>query len=182
MKSKQTAVRLTKILLIIFICSGMFVQAQYEDAILWSSDFRLSWSDFEGNPPGPTPAAAITASGISYQFSTVESEGPLELDYTVSTHFYPSKSWYQPKLCDDNILSHEQLHFDISELFARKMRKLMERTTFTNNVKEEVRAIYSKINSELAEFQNRYDEETNFSRNREKQLEWNEKIAAALKE
>ena len=35
---------------------------------------------------------------------------------------------------------------------------------------------------ELQECQERYDWETNFSRNREKQLEWNLKIAEALQE
>ena len=61
------------------------------------------------------------------------------------------------------------------------MRKLLKETKFTKNVKSEVRAIYRQINKELAEFQNLYDDETNFSRDREKQFLWNKKIAEALK-
>ena len=60
------------------------------------------------------------------------------------------------------------------------MGKRLEETKFTKNVKAEIKEIYSEITAELNDFQNRYDEETNFSRNREQQLHWNEKIGRAL--
>ncbi|MEM7380630.1 MAG: DUF922 domain-containing protein [Bacteroidota bacterium] len=173
---------LRKYAFLLFLCLGFFLRGQEYETILWSRDYRLSWSDFKGKVPDSPRAAATTASGISYEFSTVSNKkGKYELDYTVSTFFYPNKSWYQPKLCDEVILGHEQLHFDISELFARKMRRLMDEASFTENVKNEVKAIYRKINEELAAFQQMYDRETNFSRDREKQAEWNEKIAKALR-
>ena len=165
------------IFVFLFAVSGW---GQEYETILWNSNQRLSWSDFRAEPSNHGRAAAITASGISYQYSTMESNGEYELDYTVNTYFYPNKSWYHPEVCDEVILSHEQLHFDITELFARKMRQLLSETKFTKNVKAEVRAIYRQINNDLAEFQNRYDDETNFSRDREKQLMWNKKIKEAL--
>ena len=79
-------------------------------------------------------------------------------------------------------LVHEQLHFDISELFARKMRKQLSKKHFTKRVKSEINAIYESILKELSDFQNLYDAETNFSRNKEQQLFWNRKIQEALKE
>ena len=168
------------VLCILGVLLATGLHAQDYETILWHPKKRLSWSDFRGKPQN-TRAAATTASGISYQFSTLENNGVMQLDFAVNTYFYPNKSWYQPELCDEVILSHEQLHFDISELFARKMRKLMVQTQFTKNVKAEVKAIYNNINKELSEFQQLYDSETNFSRDREKQLEWNKVIAAALK-
>lgn len=172
--------KMRKYLVIFTLMLCLTASAQEYETILWSIDHRLSWADFRAKPNGPARAAAITASGISYQFSTLESNGEFELDYTVHTYFYPNKSWYQPEVCDEIILSHEQLHFDISELFARKMRRLLATTRFTKNVKAEVKSIYRKINKELAEFQNQYDDETNYSRNHEQQLLWNKKIAEAL--
>lgn len=169
-----------KYCLILALLSG-FAGISQEATIEWDPDHRLSWEDFRGQPVEDSPAAAITASGISYFFSTYEDEqGKMGIRYTVKTHFYPDKSWYHPDLGDVIILSHEQLHFDISELFARKMRAQLGATKFTRNVKEEVREIYRKINEELAAFQNRYDDETNYSRDREAQLIWNELIARAL--
>jgi predicted secreted Zn-dependent protease len=102
------------------------------------------------------------------------------LDYEVNAYFYPNESWYKPELCDANTLAHEQLHFDISELFARKMRNRLDRTSFSDDVKAEVRKIFKDILDELKDFQARYDMETNYSRNRGKQAEWDLAITEAL--
>lgn len=157
-----------------------FTFSQQDEAIPWSADLKLKWADFKGRPFKTAWAAAVTASGISYEFSSTENNGQLELDIKVGTYFYPDQSWYRPKLCDSVILSHEQLHFDISELFARKMRKRLAETTFTKNVKAEIKAVYKQILKELGNFQNKYDYETNFSRNLGKQLQWNQDIKEAL--
>lgn len=157
-----------------------FQPAQEDATIQWTREYRLSWSDFKGKPTN-TRAAAVTASGITYQFSSMSKGDEVILDFEVSTHFYPDKSWYQSKLCDEVILGHEQLHFDISELYARKMRKRLRETKFTQHVKAEIKAIYKEITTTLNDFQNQYDEETNFSRNREQQQLWNERIKGALK-
>jgi len=158
-----------------------FQSLQGYDTIAWSSDKRLSWKDFKGKVPSNNRAAATTASGITYRFSTSGTKNEFEVDFKIDTFFYPTKSWYQPSLCDEVILSHEQLHFDISELYARELRKRLNAATFTHaNVKAEVRKIYAEINQELSEFQNRYDAETNFSRDREQQAIWNKRIEKTL--
>lgn len=155
--------------------------AQQEMVIPWSPEVRLTWDDFKGKPTSDD-AAATTASGISYRFSSSTWGDEVEIEFVVTTHFYPDKSWYRPELCDADILRHEQLHFDIAEVFARKMRERLAAAKFTKDVKAEVSKIYDEINLALYAFQNRYDNETNFSRHREKQLDWNRKIAAILKD
>lgn len=163
-----------------FSCLITSVIAQEEEAILWSPEYRLSWEDFKGNPPASGRVAATTASGISYYFSSTETNGVMDVDFTVRTYFYPQKSWYIPEICNEVILSHEQLHFDIAEMFARKMREQLEATRFTSNIKAEVREIYQQINKELAEFQRLYDKETDFSRNVAQQRAWNDAVKEAM--
>ena len=148
--------------------------------MLWNTKRKLTWADFKGEPEERQSVAAITASGISYQFSTEMRNDDIKINFTVHSYFYPEKSWYQPKLVDEVILSHEQLHFDISEIFARKMSRRLETSRFSKNVKNEVKAIYGEVLRELNQFQNHYDKETNFSRNREQQLVWNTKIEQML--
>lgn len=152
------------------------------EGILWIEGQKLTWSDFKGVPPSDSKAVAVTGSGITYKFSSYFKKGKKQIDFNVSTYFYPNSSWYKPELCDSLILSHEQLHFDITEIYARKMRKELDRTSFSKNIKAEVRAIYNKINKELNDFQNLYDTSTNYSRNEEQQIIWNKKITRVLRQ
>ncbi|WP_246019984.1 DUF922 domain-containing protein [Muriicola soli] len=172
--------RLTSLGIIFFFLCLTQVYGQEDGSILWDSSHRLSWTDFKSPPPANSRIAATTASGIAYQFSALEQAGKMEVDCSIQAYFYPEASWYRPEVATDNILSHEQLHFDISELYARKMRTRVQGYTFSSNVKAEMRKIYSEILKELREFQSRYDEETNYSRAVEKQVEWNVMIAKAL--
>ncbi|WP_431124584.1 DUF922 domain-containing protein [Flagellimonas flava] len=155
---------------------------EIEEGVLWDANKRLSWSDFKGKVPPAAEPAATTASGISYRYSANLIHHEVKLDFEVNAYFYPNESWYKPEVCDELILSHEQLHFDIAELFARKMRNKLRRTSFSDNVKQEIRDIYQDILQELQDFQDQYDWETGYSRNAKKQLEWNRKIAKALSE
>jgi hypothetical protein len=160
---------------------GIFFLLAYEvqeKTILWKKNQKLSWTDFKGIPQN-SQAAAVTASGLTYSFSTIKKNNVIvDINFEVSSFFYPYKSWYQPALCDSLILSHEQLHFDITEVYAEKFRVRLAAAAFTNNAKAEVKAIYDQVTRELNKYQNLYDAETNFSRDLEQQLLWNKKIAA----
>ncbi|PIB25314.1 DUF922 domain-containing protein [Maribacter sp. 4G9] len=166
------------VLSLLFTFSPSFIWAQEETP--WSSNFRLQWKDFKGEIPTGANAAATTASGISYNFSSSYENGQMVVNYRVQSFFYPTKSWYRPQICNDVTLLHEQLHFDISEVFARKMAKEMSETEFTKNIKQEVRLLYKRILKELDAFQRRYDLETDFSRNIEKQKLWQKQISSFL--
>lgn len=167
---------------------GLFVGAyttvpaqELQEQLLWSKERQLSWSDFNGKVPKASVSAATTTSGISYSYKANLLHHEVALDFEVNAYFYPNQSWYKPDVCDSLILSHEQLHFDISELYARKMRIELNKTTFTKNVKAEIRKIYKQILKDLSAFQDRYDWETNFSRNVKAQQKWNKRIQEALK-
>ena len=169
-------------LLIGWVVGTASLYAQDEAAIRWEPGLRLTWSDFRGHPPSSKRIAATTASGLSYSYTARGGPDGYELDFSVDTFFYPDKSWYHPELCDARVLSHEQLHFDISELFARRLRTRLRQGSFTGRVKAEVRGIFAEVNRELSEFQDRYDRETDFSRNPEAQLAWNSALAKQLAE
>ncbi len=61
-----------------------------------------------------------------------------------------------------NLLAHEQLHFDITELFARKLRKAMVEFDFENsrNLRAALQALYKKTEMERALMQKKFDVET----------------------
>ncbi|HXB11149.1 MAG TPA: DUF922 domain-containing protein, partial [Bacteroidia bacterium] len=84
----------------------------------------------------------------------------------------------------DYILKHEQLHFDICELFARKLRKMMEETDFTKvkNIIPQIQSMYNKVNGEFVRYEEKYDNETNHGENPAKQKLWSDDVANQLKD
>lgn len=168
---------------IIAICLllGFVLSAQEkEEGIPWQSKQNLNWSDFKGKIPKDAAAAATTASGITYTYSANIWYHEVKVTMDITAFFYPNQSWYRPELVNDRVLQHEQLHFNITELYARKMRLTVERTSFTENVKEEIQKIYKDTLKEMRDLQDRYDWETSFSRNADAQQRWNKRISEAL--
>lgn len=165
---------------IIAICLSLcFVQD--EARISWDINYRLQWSDFKGKPRPKNHAVAVTASGITFSYATKKSDHEL-LDYRVeiSADFYPDKSWCVKERVNNNILNHERLHFDITELHARKFRKRVDQARFDLNINRQMEIIHDQINKELEAMQNKYDADTNHSQNIEKQKEWQANIVREL--
>ncbi|MFK2819835.1 DUF922 domain-containing protein [Flavobacteriaceae sp. LMIT009] len=165
---------------IIAVClSLLFVQD--EPKISWDLSYRLDWSDFRGTPRPQNNAVAVTASGITFAYSTKKTDTRL-IDYRVeiSADFYPEKSWCVRDRVNNNILNHERLHFDITELFARKFRKRVAETRFDLGINKQIEFIHEEINKELEEMQNKYDAETDHSQIIEKQQEWQTYIVEEL--
>ncbi|HYC30265.1 MAG TPA: hypothetical protein VEB42_15630, partial [Chitinophagaceae bacterium] len=87
-----------------------------EDEMLpWRAERKLVWDDFLSAPQkqGDAVASTSTTLGISYQLKD------RTLSYSITCHFAKRKSWGSLKT--DYILAHEQAHFDITEIHARKL-------------------------------------------------------------
>lgn len=159
-----------RVLLVVFC----FLSLQKEEPVLsWNETYKLSWSDFKASPNRSKSAAAVTASGITFGFSVKESNSrPVSFTTEVYAHFYPEKSWYKPELANNHVLGHEQLHYDITELHARKFRQQISKLKISNTIKNDLRQLHNDINKALAKMQNEYDTETNFSRHVNVQSKW----------
>lgn len=167
-----------KLLIATFLSFFLF---QDSPTITWQHEYRLEWSDFNGTPKKETSVVAVTASGISFSFSTKTTKTKLiDYSYIIKAHFYSEQSWCVKERATPNILNHERLHFDITELFARKFRQRIEATNFTLDINKQMEAIHNAINAELEAMQNTYDAETSNSQNIEKQSEWQTKIILQL--
>lgn len=152
-------------------------RASSEDMIAWQTDKRLAWVDFLCEPKLGTDAVASTSTslGIAYQIS----DGKLK--YHITCYFNKEKSWGLMKT--DYILAHEQGHFDITEIFARRMNETLQNYQFSKRTyKKDISQIYQAIVSQKEEYQKMYDAETDHSRNRKTQYDWLEKIENLLEE
>ncbi|WP_217363259.1 DUF922 domain-containing protein [Winogradskyella undariae] len=167
---------------LIFLLSFLFIgSATSEESLTWNEDVKLTWADFKGTPDSESDAVALTASGITFGFSVKTSEKKIvDFSTTVFTHFYPNKSWYLKDKSNTYILNHEQLHFDITELYARQFRQKLAKLEVNKNVKAQMKRLHAAINEELNETQQRYDMQTNHSLNVKMQKEWNTNIQKEL--
>lgn len=154
---------------------------QQDRSMTWSEDLQLQWEDFNGTPTRGTTVVAVTASGLSFGFSTKMTETQL-VDYTafVDAHFYPDKSWYVKERANSVILDHERLHFDITELHARKFKQRIAQTKFDLSINSQMERIHNTITDELRQMQQKYDTETDHSQNVDKQKEWQKFIKVQL--
>lgn len=162
----------------------LLVCFQEEEPVLtWETDYKLKWTDFKAEPNYNDDAVAITASGISFGFSITQTDKKEVVSFSteVFAYFYPNQSWYKVERANNHILKHEQLHFDITELHARKFRYRISQIKMSSQLKEQLSKVHTNINQELSEMQNKYDSETNNSRAIEAQKTWEQFIAVELK-
>ena len=102
-------------------------QELHSQVIEWDTDRPLVWEDYQKrHVPKETDGlwAAKTVYKVEIEPVNVAVDANDNIrnykDLTVVAQFYPKKSWVTQR--NDVLLGHEQLHFDIAELYARKMR------------------------------------------------------------
>src|ERR1700751_1707415 len=89
-----------------------------EISIIWQEGHLLTWSDFKGRPENPNSVASTSYDIIKRIIDYGDSATII-----IRAVFFPYKSWKRKGRNDEDILIHEQRHFDIAELYARKLRK-----------------------------------------------------------
>ena len=109
----------------ITLMSFTFVKDNF---ILWQENKKLKIQDFKAENKDTIKVnrqqflGAISAIRIEYSsFQRNKNSVP---DFSIKTYFDPNESWMLLK--NDYVLQHEQIHFDLTELYARKMRKSVE--------------------------------------------------------
>ncbi len=164
------------LLFLVFTTSTMTVGQN----IKWSADRNLVWADFQGPVDASSIFHAQTQSGVKYSYRWQSSYSKTTYTFEVFSYYDKSLSWVKRSKSTDALLAHEQLHFDISELHARKLKQTITKFKFTKRYDSEIIKLF-KENQKAREFmQEEYDRETEHMKNREKQLKWQKYIADEL--
>lgn len=167
-------------ILAFFLPSAISICAQTpvdnrKEFIEWNEFYKLQWDDFQGKPDAESAGDAGTAVQIKAKPYQVKKE----VKYDVYAFFNKKKSWYRATSAE--LLAHESLHFDIAELYARKIRKKVSELD-ARNVKEV--KVYNAAINELLQESNaadmQYDLETLHGALPKQQLEWKQKIKKEL--
>ncbi len=160
--------------------------AQGPEAIEYAATGNFTWSLFKGkvNPQHIAQmgnnTGAVTVSSLSY--TTVKFTATSVI-LKVTAKFHPTESWTRyPKLKNPgHALNHEKRHFDLCEIYARKIRQRISETHFTRrNLNTQLKAIFAALTKEHAAEQFNYDGQTNHSIDPEQQILWNKVIDQRL--
>lgn len=157
----------------LLICTCASTYDTPNATICWSDSTNLTWEDFQARPSSGSKHAAVTTVKFSYTFPTSSS---LEL----RNCFVKAKSWVKKDKKLSHLLIHEEYHFHVSEIYARKMRKAMSELKYPSS--SNIERIFNKYFDEYTDVQDLYDRETAHSINTKTQIKWQEKIDAELME
>ena len=177
-----------------------------QNEIEWSPERRLTKADFKGRVPAMAANASLSA--ISIHTSWECQAGVLVASARAA--FDPSRSWWRNAQGgvwgsagertsssqahqaarrnaferDGQLLEHEQIHFDIAEVTARKINARF--VEFKNGCAEAggtdaIHQMVIEADRELQEEQQRYDRETGHGTNVRAQEQWKRRVRGLLK-
>lgn len=189
--------------LVLFLVGLAFISPVIfgQDLLLWDENRPLTWNDFQG-VPGIFPQSytgskddftAFTWTWLSadWQFQKTDSS-VCQYEFTSvdgMASFDKSASWVRERgLTDQELLEHEQGHFDIAEIHARKLESELLGKQFScpngifdvDKINQKTNDFFNQILEEFGDMNSLYDIETDHYNNKEKQLEWNEKLKSIL--
>ena len=163
------------LLLVILFITG--TSSTSPDMIYWSKERKLTWDDFQGQPDyNYADVSALTSSGILH-FKGCENG---KIIYKVEAYFEKKQSWFKEEAHTDHHLQHEQIHFDITELYARKLRNALETKEFKCGQEEEFDSFVRNFLNKWQAAQINYDLYTHYSMRKRQQGEWKHRVAMEL--
>ena len=167
------------IVVVLLLCGRKLYGQSVPDTIQWRSNYKLKWKDFQGMTDSNSIGDAGTSSGFGYKSSFYKDS---VLIFNVYAVFFKNVSWVKSNYMDPSILNHEQGHFDITEVFARKLNIAFKKHKFNKAImQKDAEKIYNEVKTNANMTQALYDKETMHSINDRKQKEWDIKIARWLK-
>ena len=92
-----------------------------QDTISWKPAYHLKWTDFKGQIDTTKKYGALSSTGISLKFSQ---RSGITL-FKIVALFYKQESWV--RVHSPVGLIHEQGHFNIAEIYARKLRQTLSK-------------------------------------------------------
>lgn len=161
-------------ILFLLITAPDYAIAQGRDTIVWSKK-RLVPGDFRQNDLSDPKVTFVAKTRwlLYFQLADLADQPNVKVP-VIYAAFFPKFSWIKEGAKgNEDVLRHEQLHFDITELHARKLRQRLENLVISSMKIEKLARSYShEINSDLFHMQEKYDWDTNHGTDKAKQVWW----------
>lgn len=153
-------------------------EIRYGDTIFWREGVQLSWDDFNAPINSSELYLATTNANILLEYIHFDYNGA---KIRVRAYFNKSKSWAKKDSVDNFILEHELFHFHITEIYARKLRKVISSLKIeVVTAGPQIRKEFETLIKVLDEWQALYDIETQHSIDILAQKKWKKIILDSL--
>jgi len=167
-------------LLLILLASALLLSSAEPDTLIYHDrDYQLKWSDFRG----PVEDGLESYSAVSYVGFRLGYKGTPRQDsliVVVEAFFNPDKSWHKADT-SAYLLQHEQVHFDITELYTRKLKQQLQSATLTyKTYQQTIKDLEKKVRAEMNTVDSVYEAATDKSLYKPEQLKWNTNIRQDL--
>src|SRR4051812_22301937 len=102
-----------------FICSISIATYSQPNLIRWNDKEPLRWDNFAGkiNDTSWFDAECFAEIRYNYKFNSLR-----DFQFDVFANFDQNTSWIKKEYKTEALLKHEQLHFDIAQLFSLKIK------------------------------------------------------------
>jgi hypothetical protein len=188
-----------RLLVLLLAATGVYAAAPIE----WAKNVKLTQRDFRSKVPASAIDTAHSWVGLDVTWECREGEARSH----ARAIFDPDQSWWRtgtPSIWggineglsrsqlenrrtaaerDQDLLRHEQLHFDLTELSARKIRKQftdLSRACATPVGDGGISAAVAEIERTWTEEQSRYDKDTDHGGNLVAQRQWELRVRRQL--
>lgn len=153
--------------------------AQENNLLNWSNG-KLAWTDYQGNSEESNENAILSYINFTFK-ADIQGNGKM-LDVEVISFFNRSASYVGESIKTEDLLQREQLHFDITEKYARLFRKELQSQKWESKTfQKEFSRIYKQFSNDNKAEQKNCDRETKKGKDAAKVSEWITKIEKDLK-
>lgn len=173
----------TKLFLTLFIC---FILSS--TTLSYGQDYRLlTVEDFKGEPTLPEPFLAQTQWRIGFSYQVNKVNGNFKLDFIVNLKLNDTASWIKKKSLRSSehlqeLLSHEQRHFQIGAIMQKDLLKTLRSYVYTDNYQQEVNQLFNQLFENYKRIELKYDRETRHMLDEVNQQRWNTLIEKAYQD
>jgi hypothetical protein len=146
----------------------------------WSASRPLVLADFKGRPKPGEAHAALTSATIVAQVACRSNQ----FSGHVQAAFDPTLSWVRdPATITPKLLRHEQLHFDITEVYARRLRQKLAGVSIPcADLGPTFQRLSKGVYADWAKAEDQYDRDTNHGLKPEQQAQWEAQVQQQLLE
>jgi len=180
------------------LLATVFAVLAQDTAVPWSPASPISWQDFRCSPPAnATRLSEVAAIHMTIQWRAsyvIRSQGGMLSwagtieNVAVSNTMDPTLSWVIRSRASDDALRHEECHFDLNEVYRRKVAAELSCIRAEGRSSEEVQSSLeqklhetaSGILERLTQMHAIYDEQTAHGTGLAAQMSWEGRVSAWL--